>query len=102
MDFNELKKDHPEISDRLSKLEHEYKKSELLLEFAGHPSVRLLLEGLGAITEDINSKLLFKRELSLQERESLFVKRECFEWLRSQLEAAEDLKINTETKMSKL
>lgn len=102
MDFSELKEQHPNIRERLTKLEHEYKKAELLLEFADHPSVRLLLDGLAAIVADINEQLLSKRSLTLQERESLFIKRDCFEWLKSQFVLSENYIEGANAKVAKL
>ena len=102
MDFSELKEQHPNIRERLTKLEHEYKKAELLLEFADHPSVKLLLDGLKAIADDVDAQLLTNRNLTLQQRESLFIKRDCFEWLKSQFVLSENYIEGANAKVAKL
>lgn len=93
MDFEQIKKEHPERIKRISQLENAYKRAEMLLNLQESPVFREIIDELNRLIENINSSLLLESTTEA-ERTRLFAQREAWGWLLNKFSMAEKT-INT-------
>lgn len=93
MDFEQIKKEHPERIKRISQLENAYKRAEMLINLQESPIFREIIDELNGLVDTINSSLLLESTTEA-ERTRLFAQREAWKWLLNKFNMAENT-INT-------
>lgn len=86
---------------KISKLKKRKREAELLLDLEDHAGVKKLLQELTQRVEGIESKLLYTVGMTKEERDLLFVERDCWNWLKSQFDSAKTTLKNTTNTLSK-
>jgi len=81
MDFMSLLDKYPEKKKRLLKLEKVHNIAEMKLDLQDHEGMKLIIKDLESMIKDINTKLLFEKELSESDRKALMTERSCWLWL---------------------
>lgn len=88
MDFQALHEKHPEMSERLNRLENSEKKAQSFLALRDSLAMKELISELEEAIRQINDDLLTKK-MTEKERDILFVERHSWEWLLNKFTGAE-------------
>ena len=78
MDLSEYKNKYPERTKRLERLESKGKIAELMLDLKDHAAMKMMEKVLAEKVNGINYKLLYKVEMTKEERDLLLTERDCW------------------------
>src|SRR3990172_4124595 len=79
MEYQRLKELHPELEKRLTAMERNGKKAEIMLTLQENPVVKDIISECKSAIEAVNTELLTK-EMTDRERDKRFVERHAWEW----------------------
>lgn len=88
-------------ADKKRRLEKRKRDAELKVDLAGHGGVKLLVKELTSRVEGINNKLLYNVGMTKEERDLLFVERDCWNWLVYELDSSKTTLENTTKALEK-
>lgn len=89
MDLQDYKDKYPEQESRLTRLETEAKLATMLLDLKDHAGIKILLDELEQMVNNINVQLLRPGRLESEEREKLLTDKERCQWFLDILPNAE-------------